>query len=157
MLRLYRRHRAVCPQKSERYRRCACPIYVEGTLAGESVRKATDLISWTAATALIAEWNEVGQIGGRRIQAPPVAEAVDKFIADAKTRNLGWETIRKYENLLRKRLLEWCDREGYRELNQLRLDKLRDFRATWTDGPNYALKNLERLRARLCLYWCPTM
>ena len=35
MLRLYRRHRVSCGQTSERYRRCACPVYVEGTLAGE--------------------------------------------------------------------------------------------------------------------------
>ena len=45
MLRLYRRHRAACPHTSETYRRCACPIYVEGSLGGEYVRKAMDQTS----------------------------------------------------------------------------------------------------------------
>ena len=36
MLRLYRRHRALCPHSSERYRRCSCPIYVDGSLSGVS-------------------------------------------------------------------------------------------------------------------------
>jgi hypothetical protein len=40
MLRIYRRHCTNCPQISERYRPCSCPIYVEGSLAGETVRKA---------------------------------------------------------------------------------------------------------------------
>ena len=62
VLRLYRRHRRTCPQRSERYRRCACPIYVAGTLAGEHVRKALDLTSWTAATDVVARWNEAGEI-----------------------------------------------------------------------------------------------
>lgn len=152
MLRLYRRHRGTCPHRSERYRRCACPIYVEGTLRGESVRKSLDLTSWTAATELIAKWTESGQIGTIRVEAVPIVEAVDKFIADAKARGVNWETLRKYENLLRRRLLGWCDRHGYRQLRQLGVSELRQFREAWTDGPNYAAKNLERLRAffRFC-------
>lgn len=147
MLRLYRRHRTTCPQTSERYRRCSCPVYVEGTLRGEYVRKALDLTSWTAAASLIAKWNDAGEIGSVKAESPAIAEAVEKFIADAKARHLGWETIRKYENLLTQRLLAWCDAKGYRLLKQLRVEELREFRASWTDGPNYAAKNLERLRA----------
>jgi integrase len=149
MLRLYRRHRKTCSQKSERYRRCACPIYVEGTLGGESVRKALDLTSWTAASDLIAGWNGAGEIGGGRIEAPPIVDAVDKFIADARARNVGWEALRKYENLLRRRFLGWCDRKGYRLLKQVGVQELREFRASWSDSPNYAAKNLERLRSFL--------
>lgn len=152
MLRLYRRHRTSCPQKSERYRRCGCPIYVEGTLRGEPVRKSLDLTSWTAATDVIAKWNEAGEIGAARAEAPGVSDAVDQFIADAKARGVGWETLRKYENLLRKRFLGWCDSEGFRTLRQLRVEDVRRFRASWSDGPNYAAKNLERVRAffRFC-------
>jgi hypothetical protein len=42
MLRIYRRHRTHCPHTSERYRRCSCPIYVEGSLGAETIRKALD-------------------------------------------------------------------------------------------------------------------
>ena len=61
VLRLYRRHRLSCSHKSERYRRCQCPIYVEGSLAGEQVRKSLDLKSWEAASDLVAKWNATGQ------------------------------------------------------------------------------------------------
>lgn len=152
MLRLYRRHRGTCPQRSERYRRCACPIYVEGSLRGESIRKSLDLTSWAAATELIAKWTESGQVGLVRVEALPIADAVDRFIADAKARDVNWETLRKHENLLRRRLLGWCDSQGYRHLRQLGVAELRQFRESWTDGPNYAAKNLERLRSffRFC-------
>jgi predicted nucleotidyltransferase len=40
VLRIFRRHRALCPHRSERYRRCGCPIYVERSLGGEEVRKS---------------------------------------------------------------------------------------------------------------------
>lgn len=152
MLRLFRRHRQSCRQKSERYRRCSCPIYVEGTLADEYVKKSLDLTSWTAATGLMAKWNEAGEIGAVVPEVSTIAEAVEKFIADAKARHLGWETIRKYENLLARRFLRWCDAHGYRLLKQVGVVQLREFRASTADGPNYARKNLERLRAffRFC-------
>jgi site-specific recombinase XerD len=111
-----------------------------------------DLTSWTAAMDLVAKWNESGQVGVVLVEVPPIAEAVEKFIADAKARGVGWETLRKYENLLRRRFLGWCDDQGYRLLKQVGVQEIRDFRAIWTDGPNYSAKNLERLRAffRFC-------
>ena len=48
MLRLYRRHRASCPHRGQRYRNCKakCPIYVVGTLRGERIKKSLDLVDW---------------------------------------------------------------------------------------------------------------
>ena len=143
MLRLYRRHRRSCRQRSERYRRCACPIYVEGTLRREQIKKSLDLTSWTAATDVIAKWNESGEIGVVKPEIPTIVEAVEKFLADAKARHIGWETARKYENLLQRRFLAWCDAEGYCLLKQIGVEQVREFRASWHDGPNYAAKNLE--------------
>ena len=84
-----------------------------------------------------------------KVEAPLIAEAVDKFLADARARHLGWESIRKYDNLLQRRLLPWCDTRGLRLLKRLDIDSLRAFRNTWKDGPVYGSKNLERLRAFL--------
>jgi len=152
MLRLYRRHRTSCPQTSERYRRCSCPLYVEGTLAGEYIRKALDLTSWTAATDLIARWNEAGEIGAVRPEVPTVAEAMRKFFEDAAARNLRAATLQKYRNVLDKRFLQWCESKGLRSLKHLTPDELRRFRAGWPDAPLSAAKNLERLRTffRFC-------
>jgi len=79
VLRLYRRHRALCPHSSERYRRCSCPIYVDGSLSGEPIRKSLDLTSWEAASDLVANWNASGQVGVVRSEIPLLTDAVTKF------------------------------------------------------------------------------
>lgn len=147
MLRLLRRHVKACKHQSTRYRRCACPIHVYGTLGGEKVRKALDQTSWEAATELIAAWTESGQVGVVHAEVPTIVEAVEKFLADLKAQNLAPETVRKYNNLLERRFLPWCEGKGYRQLKQLSVEAIRTFRRTWKDGPLYATKNLERLRA----------
>jgi integrase len=50
---------------------------------------------------------------------------------------------------LNNRLLPWCRRKGFTLLKQLNVDALREYRATWPDGPVSAYKNLERLRCFL--------
>jgi integrase len=71
---------------------------------------------------------------------------VEKFFEDAKARQLQPATIAKQTILLEKRLLPWCREKGFRLLKQLTVDAVREFRATWKDGPLSAYKNLERLR-----------
>jgi integrase len=160
MLRIYRRHRTYCRHTSERYRRCTCPIYVEGSLGGQPIRKALDQTSWEAASDLIAAWTATGKIGVVRVEVPSIRDAVQKFVEDAKARQLQPATLGKHTNLLEKRLLPWCQHKGLTQLAQLTIDVLREFRATWSDGPLSAAKNLERLRSFLsfCLQsgWIPT-
>jgi site-specific recombinase XerD len=154
MLNLYRRHQPPCRYRSRRYRTCNCPIWVQGSLRGEYIRRGLDLRSWSAATDLIRDWEATGEIGVvKRPDIPTIAEAVDLFLQDARAQRLSPETIRKYENLLSRRLVPWCEAKGYRYLKQLGVEQMRQFRATWADGPNYATKNLERLRGffRFCL------
>jgi hypothetical protein len=96
MLTIFRRHTRSCPHTSRSSRRCGCPIQVEGSLGGESVRKALDLTSWQAASSLIHDWNSTGKIGGAVRKLMPVREAVEVFIADGKSRHLADETLRVY-------------------------------------------------------------
>jgi integrase/recombinase XerD len=152
MLRIYRRHRTHCSQTSERYRRCSCPIYVEGSLGGETIRKALDQTSWEAASDLIASWTAAGRIGAIRPDIPAIDSAIVKYLADAAARQLNAATLQKQKNLLERRLLGWSKEKGLRLLKQLDLPTLRDFRATWPDSPISAYKNVERLRSffRFC-------
>jgi integrase/recombinase XerD len=47
MLTLYRRHTRSCGQKDRYYRRCKCPVWVEGTAnAGNYIRRSLKLASW---------------------------------------------------------------------------------------------------------------
>jgi site-specific recombinase XerD len=101
----------------------------------------------------VRDWEASGEIGVvKRPAIPTIAEAVQKFLQDANAQNLSRETIRKYESLLNKRFLPWCQEKGYRYLKQLGVEETRQFRASWSDSANYATKNLERLRSffRFC-------
>jgi len=63
MLTIYRRHLKSCPDRSRSYRRCSCPIWVQGTLGGETIRRALDVTSIEAASNLVTQWNAAGAIG----------------------------------------------------------------------------------------------
>ncbi|HWB16825.1 MAG TPA: hypothetical protein VG538_10495 [Vicinamibacterales bacterium] len=146
MLNLYRRHQSPCRYRSRRYRVCHCPIWVQGSLRGEHIRRALDLRSWSAATDLVREWEATGEIGVvKKPDIPTIVEAVDLFLNDACAQQLSTETVRKHENVLKHRLVPWCEAKGFRHLKQLRVEQMRQFRATWADSANYATKNLERL------------
>jgi integrase len=172
-LRIYRRHSALCsffrqgrdaPDNHNCPRRCS--IWVQGTLNGTPLRRSLDLTDWDAAAYLIHLWEVTGDIGTRlpvpttAATPPPAAssaprsepipslvEAVTHFRATFDKRQLTWETRRKYDALLTRRLLPWCRREEITVLADLSVTRLDAFTDTWTGGPRYFAKNLERLRA----------
>ncbi|MDP1570830.1 MAG: tyrosine-type recombinase/integrase [Vicinamibacterales bacterium] len=146
MLRIYRRHRVACGKTSTKYRRCSCPIYVEGSLGGEPIRKALDQTSWEAASDLVARWTASGEIGVEKNAPPNVKGAVEKFMADGKARGLSEATLSKRAVLLEKQLLPFCRAKGIVYLRQLDVDRVTEFRQTWKDSGISAYKKLERLK-----------
>jgi len=128
MLTIFRRHLKTCPNTSRKDRRCRCPLHVEGTLAGEPVRKALDLTSWEAAQTFVREWEATGRITRAM---PSVADAVEKFLADARARLLGEETVLLYQRFLRGHFVPWCKLEGHETFDRLDVDAVREYRATW--------------------------
>lgn len=157
MLTIYRRHTPDCAfsdksrnSKGGKGCRAACPIWVQGSLRGEYIRRALNLRSWEAASELVRAWDASGTIGVVKPDVPTVSEAVQKFFADAQARKLSASTISKQKNILEKRLLPWCDKHGVRLLKSLDVDAIRRFRATWLDAPITAARNLERLRNFFC-------
>lgn len=149
MLSVYRRHQPPCRYTSRRFRNCKCPIWVQGTLAGDYVRRSLDLRAWEAAVDLVRDWESAGQIGERRIEVPTIAEAVERFLADAKARHLKEPSLKKYRVLLEKKLVPFCEARGWRQMRHLTLNALRDFRESWTVAPITHQKNLEFLKAFL--------
>jgi len=153
VLTIYRRHLPDCTffgkkRHAKGANACAarCPIWVQGTLRGESIRRSLDLRSWEAASDLVRGWEASGTVGVVKPDVPTVAEAVGKFFDDAKARGLSTSTLGKQKNILEKRLLPWAEKHGCRLLKNLDVDAVRRFRATWPDSPMTAAKNLERLR-----------
>jgi len=148
MLIIFRRHRKGCSHRNEgrKYRRCQCPIWADGSLGAQEIRKSLGLRDWQRAQDKVRQW----EAENRQIVAQPepvsISEATEKFLADAEARRLNESTIYKYK-LLFERLKDFAIRRGLRFLCELDVDTLSGFRAEWKDGPRSSLKKLERLRA----------
>jgi len=98
MLTIFRRHRRRCPHaaRGRDWRRCSCPISVEGTLPlGESVRKTLNTGSWELASEMVR-----GMEAGGPSAAIKVEDAIERFLADATARNLADSSMKKYRVLL---------------------------------------------------------
>jgi integrase/recombinase XerD len=162
MLTVYRRHLADCAQntRGRHWKRCSCPIWVQGTLGGETIRRSLNLTSWEAAAERVRGWEASGTIGVVKIEIPTIRDAVRKYMADVEARQLAPESIKKLRHTTEKLLLGYCSAQGFCYLKQLDLDRLREFRATWKYSPIAARKRLENLRAffRFCMQsgWIPT-
>lgn len=150
MLTIYRRHRKDCEHRTagRKYRRCRCPIWVDGFLAGQEIRKSLDKTDWQKAQDAVREM-EVTESEPKDTNEPITIQlAGDKFLADAKARKLNESTIYKYR-LLFKQVSDFAQMRGLRYLKELELTTLDEFRSEWKDGPRSSLKKLERLRAFL--------
>jgi site-specific recombinase XerD len=115
----------------------------EGSLGGQKIRKALDLTSWEAASELVMAWEARGKISGHVVT---VADAVSKFMDDARARHLTDASLAKYSVVLEKQLVPWCENRGLRYLSHLDVQNVAEFRASWKDGAVAAAKKLERLR-----------
>jgi integrase/recombinase XerD len=153
MLTIYRRHRKRCPHRKDgrKYRRCHCPIWVDGTVDGEDVRETLQTRDWQKAQDIVRKWEAEGQ---RVEEAQPITvrEACDKFIADAEARGLREPTLYKYRLLFR-RLQDFAGNAGIKFLCEFDLDGLRTFRGTWPNRNIAARKKLEALRAFFRFCW----
>jgi len=148
MLTIYRRHRKSCKHRirGRKHRHCQCPIWVDGFLSGKEIRESLKVRNWQKAQEQVREW----EIEDRRTQRQQVrltiASAHQKFMADAEARRLNQATPYKYRLLFR-HLDKFAETYKLGFLDQLDLDTLGTFRASWTEGPRTSLKKLERLRA----------
>jgi integrase/recombinase XerD len=149
MLTTYRRHLKDCNHRKEgrKYRRCRCPIWADGFLGDQEIRKSLDTRDWEEAQEKIRNWEADGEQSKEDRDEPLTVErAKDDFLADAEARQLKDKTVYKYRLLFRQ-LEEFCKKEGIRYLKELDTATLRKFRGTWKDNGLAALKKLERMRS----------
>jgi integrase/recombinase XerD len=158
MLTIYRRHRKDCPRKKESEvrvhlkgdifirqgkDRCACAVWVDGSLGGEEVRKSLGTASWDKAKLQVKAWaTEKPVTPGSPIT---IEQSWERFIADANSRHLSEASIYKYE-LLSRQMKAFSEDHGYRFLIERTIEPLDAFRSTWKGGALTASKKLERLR-----------
>jgi integrase/recombinase XerD len=149
MLTLYRRHLKRCSRKEDRYwKRCSCPMWVEGTVNGSYTRRSLQTASWERAQGLaqqIESADDPQAAPAKPEQATTIEQAVREYLADAKARELSEATIYKLEIIFRKQFLAWAKSEGYTLLRELDLRAVQTFRASWLDGGLAKKKKQERL------------
>jgi integrase/recombinase XerD len=155
MLTIFRRHLKSCPHTSRTYRRCQCPIHVEGSLGGETVRRALDLTAWGAASNVIAQWNAAGAVGVVKEEPARIEAAVTKYLDDARARHLADATLAKLTTVFEKQFLAWSRDIGLRYLKELTPERLTAWRSTWKDNALAASKKYQRVVG--FFYFCMRM
>ena len=147
MIQIFRRHLAGCKFKSRKNRSCRCPIWAEGTVHGEKVRRSLDLSNWEAAVRLVREW-EVS----KPEKTVSMSDACDRFLADAKARKLREGSILKYEQAVK--TLRTIDKT----VRQVTVEDIRKLRESWGISALTMQKRLETVRSffRFCedTGWC---
>ena len=149
MLTIYRRHVKTCQHKGEgrKYRRCRCPIWVDGFLNGVDIRESLEHRDWEKAQQTIRKWEAEGAPKLEKAQMS-IDCACEEFLREAEGRELrGIPRSKKYRVLFRQ-MSAFARREGALFLKQWEdLGVLRGFRQSWSDKGISAVKKLERLRA----------
>lgn len=149
MLTLYRRHLKRCSKGDDRYwKRCSCPMWVEGTVNETYIRRSLHTASWERAQGLAQEIESADDP-----KAPPpkkeepvtLQKAVEEYLADAKARDLAESTLSKLTTIFEKQFLTWAKAEGYSLLKEMDLRAVQSFRTTWKDGGMAKKKKQERM------------
>jgi hypothetical protein len=94
MLTIYRRHKKSCSHGAEgrNYRRCRCPIWVDGTLRGKEIRESLRELDWDKAQRSVRD-RELASEPTTEKNAISIATATAKYIADAEGRQLDFDTL----------------------------------------------------------------
>lgn len=137
MLTIYRRHRSGCKHRSRRYKSCFCPIWVQGVLRGEKLRKSLDLTNWEAAQRTVREW-EVERPG----EAITVQEACQRFMDERKGRRLSAAMFGKYKRVSDEIKAKF---QG-KLLREITIHDLRHMMQSWKLASVTTQKRLEMLR-----------
>lgn len=150
MLTTYRRHVKTCKHRSEgrKHRHCRCPIWADGFIAGQEIRKTLRTRDWEKAQSMIRDWESEGTAPGHREREPiTIEQAKTEFLADGEARKLKDSTLDRYRIIFRQ-LDAFAAIKGIRFLKELDTPTLNQFRASWKGESGLAdLKKLERLRS----------
>ncbi|MBB6144281.1 integrase [Silvibacterium bohemicum] len=74
-----------------------------------------------------------------------IQKAVEVYMADARSRNLQTDTVKKLERLFEKQFLPWTKTEGLVYLDELDHNALLTYRTTWTEGMVVKAKKQDRV------------
>ncbi len=171
MLSVYTRHSSDCPRAGDgNWKRCRCPKWIWGSLPnGDFVRRSAKTRTWEQAEELRRELEAEALPSPGVLAALPQSPAVEpqplaastlalpqkpratiefavqRYLADAKSRDLEASTISKLTTIFRKQFLAWSQGEGFTYIDELDLDAMKNFRSTWEDGALAKSKKQDRV------------
>ena len=151
MLSIYRRHLKTCPRRNEgrAYRRCKCPVWVDGFFNGAEIRQSLRVQTWDDAERELEKLKcRLTRSGGTTDGPVTLKHAWDEFVKDAEARNLREATIRKYK-YLRADMERFAVDTGLRFVQEFNLEQLRQWRGKWPNKNLSAVKKLEFVRCFL--------
>jgi len=150
MLTPYRRHKKDCAHKSKgrAYRRCTCPIWVDGVFNGAEIRQSLRVNTFEDAELEFEKLKQRLEKPGATDGPVMISSAWDAFEADAKSRQLREPTLNKYK-YLRADMERFARGEGLRFIVEFNLEMLGKWRTTWPNRNLSALKKLEFVRCFL--------
>lgn len=149
---VYIRHRKDCSHnKDPQFKRCHCPKHLYWHTGGKMTRKTARTTEWDQAHQLARRIEKQLEAANDNAGAPgpsystTVNSAVLDYLADKRAQKLSPDTLAKLDLYFRKQLLTWCADHDVVNIEQLDLNQLRAWRATWKDGALSAKKKQERI------------
>jgi hypothetical protein len=159
VLTLYRRHRASCPHSAKsrnapRTKGCDCPIWVQGSLGGETIRESLNLTSWEAASERVRSWKPLARSEWSRAKSRRSKKRSSSSSPTPKPETSSRKALKKIRHVIERRFLGFCTTKGSKLLRQIDVDSVREFRNQLASdySPNSARKSLEYVRSffRFC-------
>jgi integrase/recombinase XerD len=146
---IWRRHVPPCESTDHSDTRCGCPIYQEFRVGKKRFRRSLKTRNWQRALAEARRKELEGF--AEKTTSPTIEQACDKYVEDAKARQLKPPTLYKFDLLFRQ-LKEFAADLGLVFVGDFNLDYLRQFRARWTNVNEAARVKLGNLKAffRFC-------
>jgi hypothetical protein len=166
---LYRRHRQGCEgghpadlrsgefdERKKGWKRCACVIFVSGTLDRKFARKAAATADWAEAHRIAESYSKAASRTGQApqpvVEMPPpsgptritIEDAVSLYLANREA-SVAHPPYRKYRTFT-KQLVAFADPLGYVMLDQFRPADIDVFYTKSKLGPRSKAKMLDRLR-----------
>src|SRR5579864_3588367 len=139
---VYTRHRRECSKRGStpdqraaaKYeKRCSCPKWIYLFHDGEDYRFSAATKSWEKAEDLGREIKDSLDPLKRQLRAlkdqqeskrVPIADAVAKYLSDAKARHLAPATLKKVTRIFQRQMLTWTEEHGLYYLDELTTPRL---------------------------------
>ena len=163
---IFVRHSDDCPYKDdETHRKCKCRKHLRWSYGGKQMRTSAKTRSWAEAEARRHEVEAAframkmgatsdapaGGVAVQTVSRPTLQKAIELFLSDKRSQGLSEHFVSRYELELG-RMREFISRRGIFFPNEITLESLTEFRATWNvlyPSSVTRQKVQERLRAFL--------